>query len=106
MKQNWLVPILITLFSLIFFNQFPKWIIAEFGEGSPWTSYLYQYGLGLVIFCIGLRVVLKSGACKLGRGRDSFWFGVLVGGYIAFATLHASWIYAALNIPYLGGANG
>ncbi|NDV62870.1 hypothetical protein G0Q06_10445 [Puniceicoccales bacterium CK1056] len=82
---------------------YPRWIIAELGESSPWTSYLYQYGFGLIFFLVGIYVILKSGACQVGRGRDSFWLGVLFVGFIFFATAHALWIVASLNIPYLGG---
>ena len=82
---------------------YPRWIISKLGESSPWTSYLYQYGFGLVFFLMGIYLILKSGACKLGRGRDSFWLKVLFGGFIFFASAHALWIMASLNIPYLGG---
>jgi hypothetical protein len=58
--------------------------------------------MGLIFFLIGLWVILKSGACRPGRGHDRFWLGVLIGGFIFFALLHAVWILAALHVPFLG----
>jgi hypothetical protein len=45
---------------------------------------------------------LHTRACQFGRGRDSFWFGVLIVGFLFFSIGHAVWIYYALNVPYLG----
>lgn len=82
---------------------YPRWIIGWLGEANPWTSYLYQYGFGLIFFLVGIYVILKAGACRPGRGRDSFWLGVLFSGFVFFAVAHALWIVASLSIPYLGG---
>ena len=46
-------------------------------------------------------VVHATGA---GRGREGFWFLVLIGGFLFFLLLHGLWILAALRAPYLGGA--
>ena len=88
---------------LAFIFIYPRIIIAWLGEASPWTSYLYQYGFGLVFFLIGIYIILRSGACQPGRGRDSFWLKILFAGFVFFASVHALWIVAALNMPYLGG---
>ncbi|MGC9451887.1 MAG: hypothetical protein ACP5I4_10625 [Oceanipulchritudo sp.] len=88
---------------LVFIYAYPRLIIGRLGEASPWTSYLYQYGFGLVFFLMGIHIILRSGACKPGRGRDSFWLGVLFAGFIFFAAGHALWIVVSLNMPYLGG---
>lgn len=88
---------------LAFIFIFPRIIISLLGEASPWTSYLYQYGFGLVFFLIGIYIIFKSGSCKLGRGHDTFWFGVLIAGFIFFAGGHAIWILAALRVPFAGG---
>ena len=95
----WVVAIAL----LAFAYKFPRLLIQWLGDENPWTSYLYQYGFGLIFFLIGLWLILKSGACKLGRGRDTFWFGVLLAGFVGFATLHAVWIVLAQRVPYLGG---
>lgn len=88
---------------LAFVCFFPRAVIRWLGEANPWTPYLYLYGLGLVTFLIGLRIILKTRACQPGRGRDSAWLVVLLLGYAFFALLHAAWILAALFIPFKGG---
>ena len=82
---------------------FPRLLSTWLGNDNPWTSYLYMYGFGLVFFSLGILLILKTGACKPGRGRDRFWLGVLLGGFVFFATLHAVWILAALYLPQQGG---
>jgi len=88
--------------SLAFIYAFPRILVNRLGEANPWTSYLYLYGFGLWFFLIGIWLIRTSGACRPGRGRDGFWFGVLIGGFVFFALLHAVWIIAALNIPFKG----
>lgn len=83
---------------------YPRLLIERFGLASPWTSYFYQYGFGFLTFMIGIWIILSTGACKPGRGRDGFWLLVLIGGFLFFLVLHGVWIVAALRAPYLGGA--
>ena len=94
----------VTPLLVIFIYVYPRLIVSQLGMENPWTSYLYQYGLGFVFFLIGIWLILKTRACQFGRGRDSFWFKVLIFGFIFFAGGHAIWIYLALKIPYLGGS--
>ncbi len=99
--QNILVLLAIpVVLCIIYF--YPRFLVSRLGEANPWTSYLYQYGFGLMVFLIGLWLIRSTGACRPGRGRDGFWFGVLVCGYFFFALVHALWILAALKIPFLG----
>lgn len=93
----WIGTVLVVVFV------FPRLLRRWPGLDSPWTSYLYLYGLGLVTFVIGLRVILSSRACQPGRGHDRFWWRVLLWGYVFFASLHAAWILAALYLPFQGG---
>lgn len=94
--------LLVTSMCLIIAYFFPRFLTHHFGEGSPWTSYFYLYGFGLIFFGIGIWVALHSGACQPGRGRDSFWLKFLILGYIGLASLHGIWIQVALSIPFLG----
>lgn len=93
----------VVAFLILLVYSFPRLIISWLGPENPWTSYLYQYGFGLVVFLIGIRIILASGACRPGRGRDKSWFIILLGGFILYATIHAIWILLALNIPVKGG---
>ena len=98
-----LIGSVIALVLLAFIYAYPRLIIAWLGEGNPWTSYLYLYGFGLVFFLMGIYLIFHYGSCQLVRGHDTFWFGILIGGFVFFASLHAVWILASLHIPYLGG---
>ncbi len=89
------------ILAMVYF--YPRFLVERLGEANPWTSYLYQYGFGLVFFLVGILMILKTRACQFGRGRDSFWFAVLVAGFLFFSIGHAVWIHYALNAPYLGG---
>jgi uncharacterized membrane protein YkgB len=102
MNKIKLTLILIGIIAFIYF--FPRFIIANLGPADPWTSYLYQYGLGLIVFLVGILVILKSKSCQLGRGRDTFWFILLIFGFVFFAVVHALWIVASQKYPYLGGS--
>ena len=104
MRSRKLEIILIIAGVLAFVFFFPRLIIRWLGETSPWTPYLYLYGLGLVTFLIGLRVILRARSLQFGRGRDSAWFVVLLFGYAFFALLHAAWILASLYLPFKGGS--
>jgi membrane protease YdiL (CAAX protease family) len=101
-KNKGLIPIL-SILVLAFVFVFPRILIAGLGAENPWTSYLYQYGFGLIVFTIGIVLILKTGSCVLGRGNDAHWFRWLIGGFIFFAVLHAVWIILALSIPVKGG---
>ena len=72
-----------------------------------WWPYLYQYGVGLAIFVIGLILIIKYKACVLSRSQDRFWFGVLIFGFIWYAGMHLIWYMAALYImPEAAGGAG
>ena len=101
-KNGRLVPIITVLVLLISFV-YPRLLISWLGTANPWTCYLYQYGLGLVTFGVGILLILKTGACQLGRGRDSYWFKWLIAGMIIFMLVHAIWIVFALSYPVKGG---
>jgi hypothetical protein len=101
-KSGMPMPVIATLV-LAFIFIFPRLIVAWLGEASPWTCYLYQYGLGLVTFVIGIVLIRKTGACQMGRGRDTYWFKWLIAGFLIFAITHAVWIVLATEMPVKGG---
>ena len=63
-----------------------------------WWPYIYQYGVGLIIFLIGLIIILRTGSCVLSRKNDRFWFGVLLFGFVWYAGIHLLWYLAAIFI--------
>ncbi len=73
------------------------------GIPEYWWPYLYQYGVGLIIFGIGLWVILHYRSCNLKRKQDRFWFGVLIFGFLWYAGIHLAWYLAAI---YVMPANG
>lgn len=93
---------IVILVVLLFTYSYPRALISSLGIDNPWTSYLYQYTFGLLFFSLGIFMILKTKACIPGRGRDSLWLKVLVGGFIFFASLHAIWVALALYIPFKG----
>ena len=95
------IIIIVAYLSIIY--TYPRFLVSVFGMESPWTNYFYMYGFGLLFFGTGLYVIVRSGSCQLGRGRDSFWFKFMIFGYCFLASLHASWIALALSFPFLGG---
>lgn len=88
--------------ALAIFYAWPRWLLYTLGEGSPWLPFGYLYGNGLVVFALGMTVILRTGACRPGRGHDRFWFGMLLAGFVFFAALHAAWILAATGLPVKG----
>ena len=103
-RKNRLPEIWLTILgTLAFIFIYPRLLIRWFEADSPWLPYFYLYGLGFVVFAIGIQIILKSRACQPGRGHDSFWFNVLFFGFIFFVLLHAFWIWAALTLPFKGG---
>ena len=87
---------------LVFIFVFPRVLVQMLGPENPWTSYLYMYGFGLITFMIGIWVIRSSGALVLGRGHDSYWYKVLIGGYLFFAALHGFWVFIAVSTPVKG----
>ena len=71
-----------------------------------WWPYVYQYGVGLIIFLIGLWLILGYKSCVLSRRQDRFWFGVLIFGFLWYAGIHLLWYLAAIHINPSVGQGG
>ena len=101
-----LKPFIVVAVALAVIYTFPRLLLNTLGmdPADPWLNYLYHYGFGIMIFLIGLFVILKTGSCELGRGRDTKWFIYLSVGMVIYASIHAIWIYMAQSAPYLGGS--
>ncbi|MBN2430452.1 MAG: hypothetical protein JXQ27_03210 [Acidobacteria bacterium] len=100
--RRWIAPVVgATALILIYF--LPRLFVSWLGEANPWTSFLYQYGLGSVVFGVGLLVILRTRACQLQRRRDRYWFIWLWIGFFLYIVTHAVWIWFALSVPVKGG---
>jgi len=63
-----------------------------------WLPFIYQYGVGLLIFVIGLGLTLKAGSFRPREDpRHRKWLAILIDGYIWYATMHAALTLAALG---------
>jgi hypothetical protein len=62
---------------------------------SPWAAWLYQYGIGGVLFCLSLFLALRTGAVSWHVERDRNAILALVLGLGAFMLVHAAWIQLA-----------
>lgn len=92
--------IIISILFFIFF--YSRFITENFDHANPWTSYLYQYGFGVLVFVLGMYIIIKNKALKFGRWYDSVWFSVLIGGFVFYALFHAIWILVSIYLPYYG----
>ena len=71
-----------------------------------WLPYIYQYGLGAVIFVVGLVITLKTGSFDIKRKVHRRWLGVLLFGFVWYATLHGALTLAALGHEAVAAAGG
>jgi hypothetical protein len=74
-----------------------------------WWPYIYQYGVGAVIFLVGLALILGYRSCNLSRRQDRFWFGVLIFGFFWYAGIHLAWYFLAIYVlptAETGGSGG
>jgi hypothetical protein len=63
-----------------------------------WLPFIYQYGLGGVIFVVGLVLTLKAGSFTPSTNpRHKKWLAVLVLGYIWYFVMHGALTLAALG---------
>ncbi len=63
-----------------------------------WWPFIYQYGVGAIIFFVGLIVILRQGSCVLSRERDRFWFIVLLAGFVLYVGVHFLWYQVAIHL--------
>jgi hypothetical protein len=73
------------------------------GDGVHWLTYLYQFGVGGLVFGGGLFLILRTRACDLSIKSEKTWFRALIIGYVALALAYLLWILAALHISPTAG---
>ena len=67
---------------------------------NTWLPWIYQYGVGGLIFAVSVIVVLRSGALRLDRSIDRRLLIALAIGLLGFMAGHAAWI------AWAGGSGG
>ena len=63
-----------------------------------WLPYIYLYGVGGLLFLVGVVVTIKSGSLDIKRKSHKNWFIILFFGMAWFMVMHALWNMAALEI--------
>jgi hypothetical protein len=59
---------------------------------------IYQYGVGGIVFVVGLVLVTRSRMLDLGTARGKRWLAVLLGGFVFYLCLHVFFQFIAPNI--------
>lgn len=72
------------------------------GTDGRWAPFLYEYFLGGLVSTIGMVVIVNSRACDFRRPGDAAWCGALIGGYVAYALMHAAVMWLAHAVPFRG----
>ena len=62
-----------------------------------WLPFLYLYGVGGLIFIIGMYIISKSQSIKVERVRHKKWFYILLFGFIYYVSIHSFFILLAIN---------
>ena len=72
-----------------------------------WLPFIYQYGLGGVIFIVGIIFTLKSGSfTPKTNPKHKKWLSILILGYVWYLVMHGAWILAALGHEGWAAAGG
>jgi uncharacterized membrane protein len=61
---------------------------------NVWICWIYQYGVGGLVFFGTLVLALRAGALRLEQAIDRRLLTLLVAGYFLMAALHGVWIVA------------
>lgn len=58
-------------------------------EGTPLFTFLYHYGLGSVLFVLGMYGAWRAGALDLSVRRHRAWAVILILGLLGYMVGHA-----------------
>ena len=62
-----------------------------------WLPFIYLYGIGGIIFIIGMILVLKSRSLNLKRRYHRIWLFILFLGFAWYVVIHSTLSLAALG---------
>ena len=59
---------------------------------------VYQYGIGGIVFVLGLVLVTRAGTLDLKTRQGKCWFAVLVAGFLSYLCVHIFFQFIAPRI--------
>jgi len=62
-----------------------------------WLPFIYLYGIGGIVFIVGLFLILRTNALRPSYLRHKKWLWLLIYGFFFWAGLHAFFIYLAIG---------
>ena len=65
---------------------------------SDFIPVVYQYGIGGIVFVLGLVLVTRAGALDLKTRQGKCWFAVLVAGFFLYLCIHIFFQFIAPQI--------
>ncbi len=63
-----------------------------------WLPFIYLYGLGGILFLLGIYITKKAGALDLNRPKHRIWLVILFFGFLWYFAIHGLLNLAALDI--------
>jgi hypothetical protein len=62
-----------------------------------WLPFIYLYGVGGIVFTVGMFLILRRKALRLSYHRHKKWFWLLIFGFVFWFSLHAIFIILAIG---------
>lgn len=59
---------------------------------------VYQYGIGGIVFVLGLVLTTRAGTLDLKTRRGKRWFAALIGGFVLYLCVHIFFQFIAPRI--------
>lgn len=60
---------------------------------DTWLAWLYQYGIGGLLFLLTLVALFRAGAVRWHNLKNRIVVVTMVTGLVLFAAIHAAWIH-------------
>jgi hypothetical protein len=70
---------------------------------EQWLCWLYQYGVGGLVFGVSIWLAARAGALPIDRYSRRGMLAILVAGYLGLAAIHGVWITAVIGLPLSKG---
>jgi hypothetical protein len=62
-----------------------------------WLPFIYLYGVGGIVFIVGMFLILRTKALRPTYYRHKKWLWLLLYGFFFWMSLHALFIYLAIG---------